>query len=38
MGRLNDDSGTMGSQMGLLKNRVSGLEEELARVREEKTD
>lgn len=24
--------------MGLLKNRVTGLEEELARVREEKTD
>ena len=28
----------MGTQMGLLKNRVSGLEEELSRVREEKTD
>lgn len=38
MNKLSDDSGSMGTQMGLLKNRVSGLEEELSRVREEKTD
>lgn len=38
MNKLSDNSGSMGTQMGMLKNRVSGLEEELSRVREEKTD
>jgi chromosome segregation ATPase len=38
MNKLSDDSGSMGTQMGMLKSRVAGLEEELSRVREEKTD
>jgi chromosome segregation ATPase len=38
MSKLGSDAGTLGEQVELYKNRVSQLEEELARVSEERTD
>jgi len=36
--KLSNDSGSMGEQLGLYKNRIQQLEDDLARTREEKTD
>lgn len=38
MSKLGSDAGTLGEQVDLYKNRVSQLEQELARVSEERTD
>ena len=35
---MSTDHGSMGEQIGLYKNRIGTLEDELAKVREEKTD
>lgn len=37
MSKMNCDQGTMESQVNLYKNRMSQMEEEMARLREDKT-